>query len=283
MEGNVSMETNVSDQSSASGQVEPKEQPDYSSTRHRVKVYGEEREVPYEDLITGYQKGLAADEKFRKAADYMKQIEAFKSDPRKALEEAGLDPYGIAESWLSEKLKMEQMTEQERDLYQKARGYDELQKKLKEKEDIEQKYKMKEAREAAAKEIDTEISEALSTLGRKPTPRLVARIAETMLANLSAKGQRIKAKDALSRVQQDYSAEIGEYLSGLSEDEALKLLPKSLTDAIRKAQVQKVKSQDPMGTGFKTTKKSEPSKTTEKQKIGTDEWLKKIETKLGAK
>lgn len=284
--------------------------PSFKGTKHRVKIGGEEKEVDYDDLVTDYQTRQAADVKFREAARLMKEagatkaeIEAFKKNPIAALKEAGANPAQIrqfAEEYLLEHLEYEQLDPAER----KAR---EAEARAKKAEEEASKYKKAEeertraAREyQAAKEIDEEIGSALKAMGRKPTPRLIARVAESLIADFEAKMarastqygdelpddildrlERMPASEAVKRVQQEYAQDIAEYLSSLPVSEIRKVLPKEILDGLRKADIDDVLSQDPVGSRKPRNQEAAPAKREKVKRMSSDSFFKKLDQKWG--
>ena len=52
---------------------------DFRSTKHRVKVDGEELEIPYDDLLSGYNLNRVSDKRLKEAAKMRKDVESFVS------------------------------------------------------------------------------------------------------------------------------------------------------------------------------------------------------------
>lgn len=249
----------------------------------RLKIDGEEKEIPEEQVLAAAQKWLAGDNRLQKAAEerktvdqYMKEIEAFKKDPKNALKTAGLNPVEIAQAWLREQEEYEAMDEHQRENLTLKQKLAELEQRLEEEGKSKKEQQQQLMRQRAATEIDKEIGEALKEIGRKPTPRLVARLAETMIANLRTKGSRMPAKDALTKAESQLKAETTEWLEQLPPEDLLSFLPKKVVEAIRKSEVERVKKSDPMGKKFESEVKEKVAPKKEKR-LSTDDWFKKKE------
>lgn len=84
----------------------------------KVKIYGEERQIPVKELIRGYQKAGASDRRFQEAAQRRQQVENWvqnlRQDPWQAFQLAGLDPVEQAERLVWDKYVEARMTPQQR-------------------------------------------------------------------------------------------------------------------------------------------------------------------------
>lgn len=257
--------------------------------KYKLKVNGREVELPEAEVIKRAQKAEAADERFRMASEKEKkaaELEAFakavESGDTTTLEKRlGKDKFRkMAEQYLIKYIEHEQLSpEQKRVL--------ELEQTLKEKEEAEkaaQAAKDAELREMyqqkAAEDIDLEMSETLKALGKKPTPRLVARIAEYMLSTLETKGERMPAKRALERTLADMKADYAEYFADLPVEELKQMLSKQQLAALRRAEIDAVTSQAP-SNARRAKPASEPVSKLATRRMSTDEAFKQLERKFG--
>lgn len=264
--------------------------PDFRTMRHKVKVDGQEVEASYDDLVRSYQKGSSADRRFQEAAKLKSQFEGvaktfdeFKQGKLDKLLE--FVPEDQARQWMENYLikyiEHQQLPEGDRRALKLEADLKVKEAELKKLTDKATEGERAQAESQAFKEIDEEISEAVKTIGRKATPRLIARIAEDMLANLDATGSKLSAKDAVTRSLRDVHNDIAEYLPTLPIEELRKILPKQVLDGLRKADVDEVMSQDPMQ---RSRQKTEPTKLIRKdEKRGsTEDIFKNLEKKLGS-
>ena len=305
----------ASDESSKAAQAKAPEPSQPAAPKlKKYKVNGKDVEVDLSDekyLDTLVSKGLGSDERFREAKGLMDQLEKrfgklpeYQKNPFWKVIADGADPLEVAEALLLEKIRWEEMSAEEREYHETKRERDQLKADREKAEKAERERAKAEASSKAAKEIDDEVTTALKALGRKPTPRLIARVAETLLAEYDRQlapllekfgdmdkipevaFQAIKALpagEAVGRVHKEYLGDIAEYLTALPIDEVKKLLPKDLLDGLRKADVDAVLAQDPVGSR-RTRDESRPvvvRKQPPKQRQTTEEFFKSLEKKLG--
>lgn len=220
---------------------------------YTITVDGEEMQVDLETLKKDYQLAQASHKRFQQAAEIQKQNQQLqqvlaqaKRDPSGFMNWLGIDPKGFSEEYLIAQLEEEMMSPEER--------------KISEYERELQRYKAQEEREAqqrkqaemdaltkqAAEQIDNEIADALQDLGygvdNPPPARVIARIADYMLAGLDSKGEQLSAKNAYARVKKDYEQDIIDLVDSLEAEKLVEFLPKSVLDKIRKYDVQQAKS-----------------------------------------
>lgn len=281
------------DQEVAEGEKKTKEpEIDWSSLKRKIKVNGEEREITADEAIRDYQKYLAADEKFRSAAEMNKRAKSI-MERYGGLEEAlNTGKYDV----LLNRIPKEQLEDIAEQIVWEKMQYEQLSPEEKRIKELEARVEQKEAEEKRAKEqaearrkaelnakavqdIDNQIANTFKDLGVKPTPRLVARMAQHMLANLDTSGQILEGKDAYKRSMHDLRQDVPDYLTTLDTNELLSVLPKEVVNAIRKQSIDEVVSQAPPARqnkkdDFKTTK------TRSKLKMSTDDFFKKMDERF---
>jgi hypothetical protein len=292
------------DAATAAARKEPA--PSFKGTKHRVKVDGTEAEVEYDELVRDYQLRKVSDKRLKEAAELAKrvkaefdQVESFRKDPWAALKQAGQDPYALAEQLLLQKMEWEGLSEAER----RAQLAELKAQSLEERIGAEEK-RAKEARSAQAeaqalREIDDEIGDALKSSGKKPTPRMIARITETLIAHHErqleglrqqfgdeipeeaySRVQRLPASEAVKRVHREYLGDVAEFLSGMSAAELKQALPREILDALRQAEVDAVLSQDPVGSRKARTEPAPRSSQRASKRMSTDDYFAKLEEKI---
>lgn len=255
--------------------------PSFKGTKHKVKVNGKEAEVDYDELVSSFQLRQASDEKFRTAKQLEIEYQSFVKDPWKFAKKHGLDPHEVAEKLLYDKIQYENLSDSEKAKLQAETERDELKRKLEELEKTDRERHEEAERAQAMQQIDEDITAALAKLGRKPTPRFIARMAETMLAHLEGDGDAPEMSDVLTSVDREYWSDMSEILESTPVDELRKRLPKKVLDALRKANVDEVLSQDPMRS--RKIQDTEPSPARPKHKrMSTDDYFKNIEKKFGS-
>ncbi len=135
-------------------------------------------------------------------------------------------------------------------------------------------------RQAAAEDLDEQITSAFKTTGLPMTPSRLERVAQYMDASLNATGTLMDAGKALARVQTEIRSDSLEYLESMTIEEARKVLPKKLLDGLRKADIEDVRSQT---RGTTQNGQQPPRRITDaKQKrMSTDNFFDQLEKKLG--
>lgn len=262
-------------------------QPTTVVEKYKVKLDEAEEEVDLEELKRGYQKAKVSDKRFQEAAALRKQVDDLvaglsKGDKTVLKQLWDVIPdetrRQVSEETLLDWIKVQQMPEGDR----KAMAYEKELNKLKadhEKLTKDQEEKGKaEAVAQATHAIDQEISKTLEANQVKATPRIIARMAEYMLAHLNTKGTRLDAKTALDKTLNDLNEDVRQYHFSLPAEKFLEQLPKEYREALRKAELAKVMAQDPLKS--RQAPKGEPS-TSKKKSVSTDDYFKKLETRLG--
>ena len=233
------------DQSSTDdvGSEEPSQEQAPQPKRYKVKVDQEEMEVDEEELLKGYQLSKASNKRFQEASTLQKQvnqlIEDSRKDPRKMFEVLGLNPRDWSEKLLLEELEEQLLTPQDKQRRQEQQELEEYRQQK-----LTAKQKQEEAEKAsyfdqASQEIDDEISQVLQNSGLKPTARNIARMAEYMLAGIDSEN-RLSAKDAFSKVRNDYSQDIQDLLQTTPIEKLIEMLPKNFISELRRHELSKV-------------------------------------------
>lgn len=269
-----------------SGEKKPEEEvPEYKKVKHKVKVNGKEAEVDYDELVKRYQLAEAAEERFQSAAkmrqeaDSIKQqLAEYETDPWAYMAKHGKDPYQAAEQLLLRKLQWEQMSEEQRALEIEKQKRIELEKRIEDMTAKERQDALAKAETQAIKEIDDEISEAVTELGVKPTPALIAQIAATLLSYHEA-GKQVTAKEVVKRVRDQISTSAREMISSMSVEDLRAFLPKGHLDGLRKAAVDSALAQDPMRSR-KPKQADDTSPRAPKGPISTDSYFAKLDQKF---
>lgn len=254
----------------------------------RVKVDGNEEEVDLDTLTRDYQKFKSADKRFQEAAALRKEFgplaEKLKAgDLDSLVQMVGEDKARAwAEKYLLNWLEYQELPEPEK----KARKLEaelNAEREARKREHEEQnKALYEQAQQQAYQEIDQEISDALKAIGKKPTPRMIARIAETMLASLADESKpRIDGKSAVSHTLSEFIQDFAEYLQGADPEELRKMLPKKTLDAFRKAELDEAMSQVPQRNRQKSESDDAPKRNQKPRNMTTDEWFKHMERRLG--
>lgn len=262
--------------------IEQKDFQYFKGTKHRLKIDQEELELDYDDLIKAAQKGRSADKRFKEAAAHKKDVDSFLSDPWGYLKKNGKDPYELAESLLLEKLRYEDMTDEQREALHAKIELAELKEEKEGRDKSEKDRQLADIQAKAVREIDEDIFDALKSTGRKPTPRLIARIAENLMAHLNKGGERVSAKDILGSVQKEYVSDISEYLSQMTPHELRQVLPKDVLDALRQADVDQARSSDPARSKRRIVPGEPHEGFKPKKRMSSDDYFAQLDKKYRA-
>ena len=207
----------------------------------KIDIDGETVEVTAEELITSYKqhkilesREATLNEKEESLALVLREA---KSSPRRALEMIGYDPMSFALETLEQHL----LEEQEAELNPDKKLIRQLQK---EKEDSvkqhqqqqEEQLRLQKEKEAEAwgDEIQDDILNVLREMNiTKPTPRLIARIADQMLHALN-KNESLDTKRAVKQAKSSINSDLKEYIGATSVENLLGDMDKDTVEALRK-------------------------------------------------
>lgn len=254
--------------------------------RLKLKVDGreieEEVDLNNEDYLREMlQKGKSADSKFQKASKIEKDmkdlIKLFQEDPYEALVKMGHDPDVLAEKRIEQKIKeMEKSPEQ----LQLEKLQKELEKKDKVLKQIEQeKLEAEKAKvyEEFSRQLDTEITDALSSSTLPKSPYVVSRLAQTMMDAIGMGYADVRPQDILPVVEKQIRSEIQQMFGVMPEDVIEEMLGKDVSEKLRKSRLKKMKSAPETANAIKATGKAEEKvKSSEKTKVNAIDFWKKF-------
>ena len=219
------------------GQVEESNEPAVEPQKHVVKIDGEELEVSLDELIQGFQTGKASTKKFQEASSKMKQVEDLfrvgRENPAEILQAMGVDPLEWIENFVNQRVEEESLSPEERELRDLRKFKEEQELSRKQAEEREKAARLEQEAQQQAEVLDAEISAALAEMGvRNPTPRIIARVAEEMLADLEA-GKPLNARNAVSRTQKSIQNELIDFGKGLSPEDLLSKFGDEFKESVR--------------------------------------------------
>jgi len=206
-----------------------------------IKVNGEEMEVSESELIKGYSTNKASQAKFAEASTMRKEAETLltmlRDDPTVVLERLGFDVSALAQDYLGQKLELDNMSEEQRELYdtkRKLAGIETQNKQRYEKE-------LEEQTETARVDYLARIESAL-TVNELPTNDFTTkRMAYYLKEVLTSDDKSVRAlsdADIVELVEEDYIAE----LKTFNPDKIEAMLGKDVANKIRKNDIKKVRS-----------------------------------------
>ena len=226
---------------------------------NEVKILGETKKIPYNELVAGYQKGASADQKFRESADFKKKystmesenselrrntealIQQLKTDPFSVLghESLGLDLDKVLYDKMNEKMEYEEMDEYERetlDLRRKVEQYETQEKKT-------QEEKNKTESQTRQTQYANNITAALKEAGIAATSDTI-RVAASHLYN-SAKetgSPTITWREMVDKTKVSLKEEAQRVYGGFTPEQLSEYLGDDVVSKIRKHSIQKVKN-----------------------------------------
>lgn len=230
-----------------------------------LKIDGKEVPKKLEEVIADAQKFAAGDKRMQEAAMLKKQVvnlmHGLKSDPFSVLmrPEFGFDEKDFrekAEEWLYDKVKYDQMSDEERAKYDKLRKLEALEK---EKEEWE-KQKKDEQTKAYKEMYSQKIMAALDASDLPKQPQVIKRIAYYIGQGLQ-KGVRLEPQDVIPFVKKEM---VEDYKALTKDEKALAaLMDEETVQAVKKRSLEsakKPKLSTPKKQGKPTTKAYKPKK-----------------------
>lgn len=266
----------------------PEVVPDFRKAKHKLKVNDKEHELDYDTVLKLAQKGMGADELFRSASAKEKKIAALfdraKSGDLDWLQDiAGDDKLTKwAEKKLLKIIERQNMSPDQLALHEERSRREALEDEKKTRDERDTEERTSHLRQAAAEDLDEQITTAFKTTGLPMTPSRLERVAQYMDASLNATGTLMDAGKALARVQTEIRSDAKELLESMKPEDIREFLPKKVLDAIRKADIEDVRSQDPMRRTTQNGQQPPRRISDAKQKrMSTDTFFNNLEKKLG--
>lgn len=255
----------------AESEEESSEEAVASNETFMVNIDGQNVEVSKDELLKGYQRAQAANQRFMEAARLKKEAEEERNLLQNDGFEAALKYAGNTkefrekvESWLWNQLQREQMDPKDLEL-------EELRAKAKEAEELKQRQQEEEEKrqfaELQAKEEERylkEFNNAFSARGIEPEPKDIQEVS-AILYNAATNNYDMPINDAIDIYLEKRNSEIESFLSKADIDRLEKLIGKDKINQIRKKEIQKLKN--PTG---RSSKPAEPQKQKEAKIAASD-------------
>lgn len=219
--------------------------------RMKFKINGKdvERDVDLGDekgLRELLQKGYAADERFQSASQLEKKMREFaeilQRDPIEALIAAGHDPDKLTEAYM--KKRVDELAKSPEQL-QLEKLQKEIEKERKLREGLEQEKLTAEQQKVEAeysRQLDDEISTALTSSDLPKSPYVVKRIAENLMLGLEQGNEDITVEDVLPVVERQIKEEIRQMFEAMPEDIIEKTLGSDVANKLRKRRLAQAKA-----------------------------------------
>lgn len=237
--------------------------------RMKFKVNGRdvEQEIDLGDedsLQKLLQKGFAADERFQSASAMEKKMEQFaklmQSDPFQALVAAGHDPDKLTEAYMQKRVEEMQKSPEQLQLEKLQK---EIEKERKLREGLEQEKLTAEQSKIESeysRQLDEEITSALTSSNLPKSPYVVKRIAENLMLGIEQGNEDIQVSDVLPLVERQIQEEIRQMFDAMPEDVIEKVLGEGVSTKLRKRRLSNMKRPPEGASAVKATGQSEMNK-----------------------
>lgn len=267
--------TDVSGDSSVSSET-PQSEPAVPQTapepkRYKLKVDGEEMELPEDDVLKYAQIGKAKDKRFEEANRIMRDAQgrftSMKDKWHEHLQEQGVDPYEAATKFLATKIRRDMMTPEEReraDLQEKVSRYEQEKQQA---EEQAQQQAMEAEKNRHLAQLDQELPVALAKAQLPKTPGAIRRVAQEMMRAMQ-NGYDISMEEAAQIVRDEYLADVRELVS--RHDDPMSILPQSVAEKMMAAHLSKVKS----APSFAKSSDAPPAPAAKEERLSPEEYRK---------
>lgn len=203
--------------------------------KYKLKVNGSEKEYDEDAVIAHAQRGLAADEKFRTAAQARAEAEKLtnlaKKDPEAFFKALGMDIEEVSKATLSKKLAELSMDPKEREINELKRKLELHEKEKQEQKEAEEKAKTEKATEFWSEKYDKELPEAIKAAGLPLTKEVIVMTADLMIASLE-EGVDLPLNVVMDMVKEKHLSSVKNFLTGADKEKLVSLLGPELVDSL---------------------------------------------------
>jgi len=226
---------------------------DKGQIQYIIPIAGKKYLATNEDVFRGFNLNQAGHQKLNEGKELIGEVHeyfnALKSDPNliwELAERLGHSPQDLAEKMLRHELEFEKMTPEQKQAYADKTEKDRL---LQENETLRQQGKKREIDEAVTahrEKLNKEFPAAMEKHGFSKSntttkSKIVAdAVGKLMLANQTKRD--LSVDDAVFLAKQEWQESVQDIYGEIGDDHILNLVPKSIVDAIRKADLARLKS-----------------------------------------
>ena len=230
------------------------------------------------ELIRELQLAAAGREAMTEAAElkrlFAQEISRMQQNPWEVLAELGLDPDQLAEMRIQQKIEELSKTPEQKETERKENERMSLQKeleearqKLKQKEEQEEQLKREKFESEVAQDLENNIIKALDAhKDISASPKIIARIADTMLWSMENGFEDVTPEDVIPQVRKELRQEINDLLSNLPEDFLEEFIGQKNIDRLRKKRLDAAKKAKSVNTVSNVAPKVNDVKTEETPK-----------------
>lgn len=247
--------------------------------KFQIKVDGEEMEeeidLSDEELVKRHlQKSKAFDRRSKEYSSLQKDVDTFfkaiqasPQDAAQVLSELGMDVNQFAEQVINSRLEELSLSDEEKEKRNAQKELEDYKKKVQEYEERLKAEEQSKADSEAAKQLDSEISDAMEKHSKLPkTQYIVKRIADTGIAIFKKTGKHLPMNEVVKIVDQQIRTELDETYDAMDDDTLSEVLNKHAERirkkriATRKASQKAVTANKTVETGKKKNNPEEPKK-----------------------
>lgn len=230
------------------------------------------------ELIRELQLAAAGREAMTEAAElkrlFAQEIGRMKENPWEVLAELGLDPDQLAEMRIQQKIEELSKTPEQKEAERKEnerlalqKELEEARQKLKQKEEQEEQLKREKFESEVAQDLENSIIKALDAhKDISASPKIIARIADTMLWSMENGFDDVTPEDVIPQVRKELRQEINDLLSNLPEDFLEEFIGQKNIDRLRKKRLDAAKKAKSVNTVSNVAPKVNEVKTEETPK-----------------
>jgi len=173
---------------------------------------------------------------------FSQEIGRMKQDPWAVLEELGLNPDELAEMRIQQRIEEMKKSPEQIENEKMRKELDDARKKLKEREEKEADFSKRQLEDQVAKELDEQIIQTLDAhKDISASPKVVGRIAETMLWAMENGFDDVTPEDVIPTVKNELRKEINDLLSNLPEEFLEEYIGQKNVERMRKKRVDAAK------------------------------------------
>lgn len=214
----------------------------------KVKVDGQDMELPIEELMKGYSTRQGAMKRFEEAAKIRKQAEGFVeqllTDPKAVLShpkfaEKGFNLRQFAESILKEEIEREMLSPEELQQREKDRELEELRAERDKGKKTQEQQQYENHKKAAEAKFSTKFQEALETAKLPKSPFTLKRMAEYQRQALRA-GYELSAGELGDLVREEFQKEVTETFGHLDAEQIIAVFGEDTAKKIREYDLKRV-------------------------------------------
>lgn len=252
---------------------------------YKVQIDGKEMEVDETELLKGYQRARAANQRFEEASRMRQQanrlLETLQKDPLSILtnEKLGINFDDIAERHLLRKLEDQMLTPEQRAARDRDAKLKEYETREQERQEQEYQRQFEQAKNTARQDYERRFIEVLDKVNVPKTADTVSRMARYMQEALR-RGMEPDIYDVADLVKEDLQAEQRAIISAASDDNLEQILGQENVEKIRKSLLAKVQ---PQAQNIQQVASAKPAQKADNSNTHMDEfeWKQYIRKRAG--